>query len=99
MVEAAGEKRGVEGAPIVSMGENAVYLVQILSKGRTVTRGEKAHAALLEIPKAKYDRMGLEGVGITRYQGVREPQKNTCGRNRISKPWHQSRQFFLPVST
>ena len=35
------DKRGVEGAPIVSMGVNAVYLVQILSKGRVFTRGEK----------------------------------------------------------
>jgi hypothetical protein len=33
----AGEKGGVEGAPIVSMGENAVYLVKEYRKEGRVT--------------------------------------------------------------
>jgi hypothetical protein len=68
------EEKGVEGAPIVSMGENAVYLVNTIER-RGFTRGEKGSRALLEIPETTYDPMGLEGVGITRCQGVREPQK------------------------
>lgn len=66
-----GEKGGVEGAPIVSMGENAVCLVKDYRKeGRVFARGEKGsrNPANLEIPETTYDPMGLEGVGITRCQ-------------------------------
>ena len=51
MVEATGEKRGVEGALIVTMGVNAVYLVK---RHRHRKEGysletKRAHAAPLEI--------------------------------------------------
>jgi hypothetical protein len=71
----AGEKRGVEGAPIVSIGENAVYLVKYYQKERYSLEAKRAHAALLEIPETTYDPNGFRslGVGITRCQGVREP--------------------------
>jgi len=76
MVEAAGEKRGIEGAPFVTMGENAVYLVKHYRKKRYSLEAKRAHVALLEIPETTYDSMGLEGVGIIRCRGVimREPQ-------------------------
>jgi hypothetical protein len=32
---------------------------------------ERAHVALLEIQETKYDPMGLEGVRVSRCQGVR----------------------------
>ena len=69
------EKRGTEGAPIVSIGENAVYLVKYYRKEGCSLEAKRAYAALLEKPETTYDPMGLEGVGITRCQGVREPQK------------------------
>jgi hypothetical protein len=77
----AGEKRGVEGAPTVSMGENAVYLVKFSRKEGYSLEAKRAHPAesrspaTIETPETTYDPMGLEGVGITRCHGVREPQK------------------------
>ena len=51
MVEATGEKRGVERAPIVTMGVNAVYLVKrhCHRKEEYSLETKRAHAAPLEI--------------------------------------------------
>jgi len=56
------------------MGENAVYLVKHYRKEGYSFEAKRARVALLEIPETTYDPMGLEGAGIIRCRGVREPQ-------------------------
>ena len=75
------------------MGENAVYSVKYYRKGGYSLKEKRPHAALLEIREVTHDLMGLEGVRISRSQGMslKEPREFkyihsdycTCGGNRI----------------